>query len=74
MAWEWASEQTGTLRVQYDGSSNTKSFSGINVGVLDSDPDYAVGQANKLVDIGGLSVVTTASTKFTETSGVIDNE
>lgn len=74
MAYIWDSEPTGTLRVQFSGSSRTKSFAGINANVLTNNPGYAVGQLNKLLDIGGNSAVVNASTKFTETSGVIDDE
>lgn len=73
MAYVWDSEPTGTLRVQFSGSSSSKNFAGVNSNVLNSSPEVAVAQVNKLVGIGGLSVVTNTSTKFTETSGVAES-
>lgn len=74
MAFIWNGEPTGTLRVQFSGSSSTKNFVGINTNVLSSSPGYAVLQVNKLLDVGEVSAVVNTSTRFTEISGVIDNE
>lgn len=74
MAWAWDTQPTGTLRVQFYGSSATKSFAGVNASVLNSSPEYAVAQLNKILSIGGKSGVVNTSTKFVETSEVMDDE
>ena len=71
MAFTFQNKPTATIRAKSASSTEILSIAGVNV--TENSADTAATQINKLLAIGGLSIVADASMKRITTEEVVDN-
>ncbi len=71
MAFTFASKPVATLKAKSADSNTTYSYGGINKDI--DTPDNAAAQLNKILAIGGLSVVADENMKLISTKEAVNN-